>query len=407
MTIKEAHRLSVMKQLDKQLFGLKKASEEMGVSLRQAKRIRKRYLQERERGLISKHRGKISPNRIDFERKQQALAILKREEYAGFGPTLAQEKLSEQHGIHLSDETVRQWMIEASLWKARKRKARKVYQRRKRRSRFGEMLQGDGSRHAWFENRGEECTLVLFIDDATGQFTAGKFVKAETTEAYQDILEEHLRKYGRPLALYVDRHSIFVTSRETVNEVATHFGRVLEDLDIELICAHSPQAKGRIERANGTLQDRLIKEMRLEGISSMEEANKYLPRFFEMFNQKFGKEPESREDAHRPLHKGCDLERVFARRTSRKLSKDLSFQFKGEYYQLKVKEPNRFRSERVTILERPGKPLLVEAGGKDYGYTRWAKEGSYEKPKIMDSKELESYWPTKRPKKPGKTHPWR
>lgn len=248
---------------------------------------------------------------------------------------------------------------------------------------------------------------MLFIDDATGKLTAGKFVPAETTEAYQSILEEHLMRYGRPLALYVDKHSIFRTSRETARESETHFARVLRDLDIELICAHSPQAKGRIERANGTLQDRLIKELRLLKISTIEEANRYLPTFFEMFNQKFGKEPQDPKNAHRALLEHSDLEKIFARRSFRKVSKDLSFQYGGVFYQITTAQPNRFRYERIMILERPGKPIYIEAGGKEYGYTKWGKEGWHEKPKILDAKELEAYWPMRGGKKPGKHHPWR
>ena len=195
-----------MGKLIEKILSLQKASEELGVSLRQVKRIRKRYLSDREMGLVSKHHGKISPNRIKPKLKADVLRILQREEYAGFGPTFAKEKLRQRDGYYLSDETLRQWMIETGLWKAKSK--RRVYQRRVRRGRFGELLQGDGSRHAWFEDRGEECTIVIFIDDATSRLTAGKFVLAETTCAYQEILEEHLKKYGPPLGLYVDKHSI-------------------------------------------------------------------------------------------------------------------------------------------------------------------------------------------------------
>ena len=407
MSIKEANRLSVMRQVDKKMFNMQKASEELGISLRQAKRIRRSYLLHGELGLISKHRGKISPNRIKLKLKNEVLNILRREEYVGFGPTLAEEKLRQRHGIYLSDETLRKWMISEGLWKAKKQRVRKIHQRRMRRSRFGELLQGDGSRHAWFEDRGAECTIVIFVDDATSRLTVGKFVPAETTEAYQNILEEHLGKYGRPLALYVDKHSIFRTNRETLKESETHFHRVLRELEIELICAHSPQAKGRVERANGTLQDRLIKEMRLRGIRTIEEANRYLPTFIEEYNRKFGKEPRSTEDAHRPLREDDNLERIFARRSFRKVSKDLSFQYEGTCYQITPNLPNRFGHERVNILARPGKPILVEAGGKEYPYTKWEKEAQHEKPRIFDSKELEAHWPNRLPRKPGRHHPWR
>lgn len=336
MSIKEANRLSVMKQLDKGLLTVRKASEELGVSLRQAKRIRKRYQVEGEEGLISKHIGKTSPNRIDPKLRKKVVNILYREEYAGFGPTFAREKLQERHGYFLSDETLRKWMIQEGLWKAKEQKERKIYQRRMRRSRFGELLQGDGSHHAWFEDRGEKCTLVIFVDDATSKLTACRFVPSETKEAYQKILEEHLSKYGRPLGLYVDKHSIFRTSRDysEAKENETHFGRILRELEIELICAHSPQAKGRVERANGVLQDRLIKEMRLRGINTIDEGNKYLPIFMKEYNRKFGKEPRDSENAHRPLRDREDLETVFAQRITRKLSKSLSFQYEGVMYQM-------------------------------------------------------------------------
>ena len=209
MTIKEANRLGVMKQIDKKILSIRKASEELGMSLRQTKRIWKRYKAEGDSGLISKHQGKISPNRIDPQLKEVVIKILSKEEYIAFGPTFAKEKLRQRHGYYLSKETLRNWMIEKELWKSKIRKERKVYQRRVRRSRFGELLQGDGSRHAWFEDRGEECTIVIFVDDATSRLTAARFVLAETTIAYQEILEEQLLKHGRPLSLYVDKHSVF------------------------------------------------------------------------------------------------------------------------------------------------------------------------------------------------------
>jgi homeodomain-containing protein len=407
MSTKEANRLSIMRQIDKKVLSLRKASEELGVSLRQAKRIRKRYLVEGIEGLISKHQGKISPNRIDSQLRKAAIKILHRKEYDGFGPTFAKEKLQQRHGYHFSDETIRQWMIEEGLWQPKKQRMPKIYQRRIRRSRFGDLLQGDGSRHAWFEDRGEPCTLVIFVDDATSTLTAGRFVPSETTEAYEEILKEHLGKYGRPLGLYVDKHSTFRTSRENsgAKERETHFGRILRELDIELICAHSPQAKGRVERANGILQDRLIKEMRLRKISTIEEANEFLPSFIEEYNQKFGKEPRDTEDAHRSLRKTDDFERIFARRSTRKLSKSLSFHYEGKLYQMQPTLPNRFRSTYVTILEKRGKPIVVESEGKAYAYMVWDEE--VHKPKVLDSKELEMYWPTRSHKKPGKHHPWR
>lgn len=408
MSLKEANRLSIMRQLDKKILNMRRASEALGVSLRQAKRIRKCYLLHGEAGLISKHRGKISPNRIDPKLKESVIKILQREEYAGFGPTFSMEKLRQLHGYYLSDETLRKWMVESGLWMAKTIRNTRVYQRRVRRSRFGELLQGDGSRHAWFEDRGDECSLVIFVDDATSKLTAGRFVSAESIEAYQDLLRDQLENHGRPLTLYVDKHAVFRVTRgqSGATEGETHFARVLKDLDIELICAHSPQAKGRVERANGTLQDRLIKEMRLRKINTIEQGNEFLPIFIEEYNLKFGKEPRSPEDAHRPLRPGDDLERVFARRATRKLSKNLSFQYEGQFYQINPTNPNRLRATRVNILERPGKPILVESGGREHAYTIWGNL-PYESPKVLDSKELEAHWTNRPKKKPGRHHPWR
>jgi hypothetical protein len=188
-------------------------------------------------------------------------------------------------------------------------------------------------------------------------------------------------------------------------ETETHFRKVLRELDIELICAHSPQAKGRVERANGVLQDRLIKEMRLQKIGTIEEANRFLPKFIEQYNRKFGVEPRNQEDAHRPMRERDELERIFAKRTTRKLSKSLSFQYGGIIYQIQPIFPNRHRAVYVEVLERAEKPLLVETGGKEVAYMKW--ESLEQRPVILDSKELESYWPNRVKGRPGKHHPWK
>ena len=286
MSIKEANRLGVMQQIDKKNLSLRQASEELGLSIRHLKRLRKRYRHEGERGLISRRRGQASHNKIPDKVRSKVIEILKDPYWQDWGPTFAGEKLMLIHGIKISDETIRQWMIQEGLWKSRKKSERRVYQRRERRSRFGELLQGDGSHHDWFEGRGEKCCLLIFIDDATSRLTAGLFFPGKTTEGYLEILEQHLKRYGRPLGLYVDKHSIFRVNYKEVSkgEAETHFGRVLRELEIRLICANSPQAKGRVERANETLQDRLVKEMRLQGISDIEEANRFLPRFIEDYN---------------------------------------------------------------------------------------------------------------------------
>ena len=262
MSLKEAERLSVMQQIDKKILTLKKASEEMDLSLRQTKRVRKRYLKQGKAGLISLKRGKESNRKFCQSFRGKVMSLV-RGKYVDFGPTLATEKLERVDGLKLSPETLRKWFIEEGLWKPKRKKEVKVYQRRTRRSRFGELLQGDGSPHDWFEERGERCTLLQFVDDATSKTTMALFVPTETTEGYLELLRAHLLKYGRPMGLYVDKHVIFRVNREELQKGngITHFGQVLKDLGIELICANSPQAKGRVERKNGFFQDRLIKEM--------------------------------------------------------------------------------------------------------------------------------------------------
>ncbi len=406
MSTKEARRFGIMQQIDKKVLTLREASDELGLSLSQIKRVRKRYRLEGPEGLISKHVGKVSPNRTDPKIKSEIMNILRSEEYEGFGPVFARDKIEERHGYCLSSETIRKWMLTDGLWIPKKKKKSKAYPRRQRRGRFGDLVQADASRHDWFEGRGPECTMVVYVDDATSKITSGKFVPAETTESYQQALETHLNKYGRPRGVYVDKHAIFVTSRKGEVFEKTHFARVLKDLDIELILAHSPQAKGRVERVHGTLQDRLIKEMRLRKISNLGEANAFLPGFIEEYNGKYGVEPRESTDGHRPIDPEMSLERIFARRSTRKVSKDLSFSYEGVIYQIDTGTPNRFTKANVTILDRPGKPILVECDGKSYAYKKW-NQGFIAGPKILDAKELEAYWPVQSVRKPKRSHPWR
>lgn len=406
MSIKEANRLGVMRQVDKKILSLSQASQELGLSVRHLKRLRRRYKHEGERGLISRRRGQPSHNKTPSEVRSRILRILKDPQWQGWGPTFATEKLLLLHQITVSDETVRQWMIQEGLWKSQKKRDRRIYQRRARRSRFGELIQGDGSHHDWFEGRGDKCCLLIFVDDATSRLTAGLFFPTETTEGYLEVLEHHLKRYGRPVAFYVDKHSVFRVNQKEVwkREAETHFGRVLRSLEIRLICAHSPQAKGRVERANGTLQDRLVKEMRLQGINNIEEGNRFLPQFIEGYNQRFGREPQEAEDAHRGLRKSDDLERFFAKKETRKLSKNLTFQYQGSLYQIRTNTPNRVRKTEVEVLTRPGKAVIVEIEGKAYAYTQW-EERTYRRAEVMDSKEIRGWG--RRQVKPAKNHPWR
>ncbi len=275
MTQKAIDRLSVIQQVVNRQLRQREAAVQLGLSIRQVKRLVARFRQEGPPGLVSRHLGRRPGNALSKAVRQEIMGLV-HERYADFGPTLACEKLVEQHGYRLSVETLRQWMIAEGLWKPKKRKAARIHQRRPRRPCPGELVQIDGSPHDWFEGRGPCCTLIVFIDDATSKLMALHFVPAETTWAYLQTLRVYLAKYGRPVALYSDKHSIFRVNYPEREGELTQFTRALKTLDIEPIHANTPQAKGRVERANQTLQDRLVKELRLAGISDIEAANAFL-----------------------------------------------------------------------------------------------------------------------------------
>ena len=284
MSSKEMSRLEVMQRLEEKRLRQKEGAEMLGVSVRQVKRLRRAYRHRGAQGLVSKRRGRASPNRLDEKVKRKVLGLLGGK-YRGFGPTLACEKLVEVEKISISDESVRQMMMAEGLWKAHKSAKVVVHQMRERRACFGELVQIDGSPHAWFEDRGPSCTLLVLIDDATGKLLGLRFVNQESFHHYACLVRTYFERCGKPVAFYSDKHGIFrvnQASREK-GEAETQFGRAMHELDIELLCANSPQAKGRIERANQTLQDRLVKEMRLRHISNPEPGNAYLPEFMDDF----------------------------------------------------------------------------------------------------------------------------
>lgn len=405
MTIREVDRFHLMKLVEEKRLTFKKAAEQLGISLRQTMRIWKRYKIEGKKGIISQRRGKPAPNKISHE-KREKIAQRLHDKYDDFGPTFAAEKLAENENIQISRESLRKIMIAESLWIPKKKKTLKVYQRRTRRSRFGELIQIDGSYEYWFEDREAKCCLLVFVDDATSRIVEMRFCKHESTQDYLESLKRYLKRHGKPCTLYSDKHSVFRVNREEnlKGKRITQFGRVLKDLDIELICAHSPQAKGKVERANGVLQDRLIKEMRLEGISSMEAGNLYLKRYMKKYNKKFGKEPLDKEDAHRPVVFSDKLEEIMSIQEKRKLSKELSFQYKGTIYQIKADKPSyRMQYAHITIIDDGSGKIKADYQGQHLPYEKWDElpiQG-----KIVDSKALN--WIDKKITKPKKRHPWR
>lgn len=352
MSASERERSSLMRALSKRHLRQTEAAERLCLSVRQIKRLLRGWRASGDAGLISRQRGRVSPRRLATSKRARIDDLL-RSKYADFGATLAAEKLFELNGIAVSRETVRRIQIDLGLAQRRRRRSGRVHSPRERRPRFGELIQIDGSPHDWFEGRGPRCTLIVFIDDATGRLISLQFTPTETRRAYLLALKRHVLAHGRPLAFYSDRHGIFRVNAKDAQggDGKTEFGRVVERLDIELINAQTPQAKGRVERANQTLQDRLIKEMRLEGISSLEEAQAFAPRYIEIWNDRFAVAPRDPADAHRPWTRGpLALDEALARREERVLSKALTFSAEGTRYCVKTAGAGiAMRGARVTL----------------------------------------------------------
>jgi transposase len=301
MSKQELRRVEVLTEVLAGRRTTESAAGVLGVSLRQAQRLTARYRDGGGGALIHKSRGRPASNKLGAGVRDLVLELV-RQNYRDFGPTLAAEMLVERHDIEVSRETLRKWLVEAGVWLSRKQR-RSFHQPRLRRECVGELVQIDGSEHRWFEQRGEACTLLVFIDDATSRLMQLRFVASESTASYFEALDGYLKGHGCPLAFYSDKHSVFRVNKAEAKGGAgiTQFGRALGELNIEIICANSSQAKGRVERANRTLQDRLVKELRLENICDVVAGNAFLPGFMERFNERFALEPASPADLHRRL----------------------------------------------------------------------------------------------------------
>jgi hypothetical protein len=268
---------------------------------------------------------------------------LVRERYADFGPTLAAEKLSERDGLRVSRETLRGWMTGAGLWLSRKQR-RTFHQPRLRREAYGELVQIDGSEHRWFEDRGDPCSLLVFVDDATGKLMQLRFVRSESAFSYFEALALYLRDHGAPVAFYSDKHSVFRVAKKEAKggQGMTQFGRALCELNIEILCANSSQAKGRVERMNRTLQDRLVKELRLADIGDMEAGNAFLPDFIEHYNARFALAPTRSDNLHRPMNLASDrLKEILCKREQRYVGSQLTFSFERQRIMLEETEVTR------------------------------------------------------------------
>ena len=409
MSIKELDRLDIVKRCADKTLSQDCGSKNLNISDRHLRRLVSSFRLHGVDGLISKHRGKPPNNKISDAVRTQALSLI-HEKYSDFGPTLAHEYLTEQHGFKLSVETLRQWMIADGIWKAKQTKC-KVHQSRERRPCYGELIQIDGSPHDWFEDRADKSSLLVFIDDATGKLMTCHFSPSESTESYMHALSYYLDLHGRPLALYSDKHGVFKVNHKGKEHELTQFGRAIKEFGIDPIFAKTPQAKGRVERVNKTLQDRLVKALRLANISSIEEANKFLPTFIKDFNNRFSVEPRSEENVHRPLqHNKTEKLSVLSIQTTRKLTKNLTISYNCTEFQLVgYGKGYRLQHKDITVCEHFNGDIELHCVGKKLDY-KCFKRGTA--PKIVSRKELHSVMIAIKAKnktkyKPAINHPWR
>jgi hypothetical protein len=375
---REVKRLHVIRKVLEKVIKRMEAAKILSLSYRQIQRCVQRVKVEGDRGIVHKSRGRVSNRRLGDRVRERVIKLYQRR-YKGFGPTLASEKLLERDGIQVSDETLRQWLLESGDWK-RVRKKRGHREWRERKEYFGEMVQMDGSHHDWFEGRGPKCVLMGYIDDATGQ-ADGRFYGYEGTMPAMDSFRRYIQRRGIPLSVYLDKHTTYKSpAKPTIEEELageeplSEFERALGELGVEVIHAHSAQAKGRIERLFGTLQDRLVKEMRLRGIKSLAEANRFLEEYWPIYNRKFAVRARGDGDLHRSLPKGLKVENILCVKATRALRNDFTVAYNKKLYQ--IEDP--IRAAQVKVHERVDGSIVILAKDRHLRYreilTRPVKE---------------------------------
>jgi len=391
MSERELSRLKIIEGIEERRLSVVQGAELAGISRRQMTRLVRSFRMNGASGLISKKRGKPSNRKYSIGYRDYVLALV-RQHYPDFGPTFALEKLQSEHDVSVSKETLRKWMTDAGIWKTRKERRSRVYQPRNRRDCFGELIQLDGSHHWWFEGRGPKCALLVYIDDATGKLVHLRFAMSENAFDYFEGTKAYLTKYGKPLAFYTDKHGIFRTthaSKKGATTGMTQFGRALHELNIDIICANSPQAKGRVERANKTLQDRLVKEMRLKDINTIEDANAYVPVFMEEFNTKFSKQPRNPKDMHRPLSKHDSLDGAMCHKAQRTLSGSLTLRYDKVLF---IVEPSDLAislvRQKVTVCDYPDGRLEIQHDGICLPYRTFDKIRTVNRAEVVENKRL-------------------
>ena len=385
----ELRRLEVLRDVDRNGLPMRAAAQLLGRSERQVYRLLKAFRRDGAAGLISKKRGRPSNRRTAAALRTAVLRIV-RQSYADFGPTLAAEKLAAEHGFAFSTETLRKWMIADGLWRDRKQR-KQVHQPRPRRECVGELVQVDGSEHWWFEDRGPQCTLLVFVDDATSRLMHLQFVESESTFAYFHAARAYLEAWGKPIAFYSDKHGVFRVNHPGAlgGDGMTQFGRALHALNIDIICANSSPAKGRVERANKTLQDRLVKELRLADAATLADGNALLPAFIADYNARFAKAPANNKDLHRPLRAGDDLDDAFAWKEERTLSQALTLQYDKVMFILEPSEPAKAAiGKRVTVVDYPDGRLAIRYRGVELAYRTFDKLRQVDQGAIVENKQL-------------------
>lgn len=392
MSQKELHRLEAVQKVKDDRLSVSAAARLLSISRSHMHRLLQAYDRDGSGGLVSKKRGRPSNRRYPEAFRNTVLDIV-REHYHDFGPTLACEKLAERHRIGISKETLRQWMTQAGLWTSRQERRKHLHQPRNRRECFGELVQIDGSHHWWFEDRGPKCALLVFIDDATGKLLHLRFARSENTFDYFHATKAYLQDWGKPLAFYSDKHGIFRTTRPSRMDRTsgfTQFGRALHELNIDIICANTPQAKGRVERANQTLQDRLVKELRLHDISTIEAANSFAPAFIAAFNARFGKEPRNPKNMHRSLADHENLDGALCRKEVRKLSQTLTLRYDKVLFILEpTKAAKRLAGQKVIVCDYPDGRLEVMHEGVTLPYRTFDKLRSVQRSEVVENKRLD------------------
>ncbi len=376
------------------------AAEILSLSCRHIRRVVKRVKEEGHRGIVHRLRGRPSNRKIPDQIKDKVIKLYRRS-YKDFGPTLASEKLFERDGVSISDETLRGWLIEAGDWK-KVRKHRGHRQWRERKGHRGEMVQIDGSHHSWFEDRGPDCVLMGYIDDATGD-AFGRFYGYEGTMPAMDSFKRYIRKRGLPLQVYLDKHSTYKsTAKPTIEdelndrEPLSEFERALKELGVEVSHAHSPQAKGRIERLFRTFQDRVIKEMRLRGVKTLEEGNRFLEEYLPLYNKRFSVRPRDKDDVHRPLPRGIDLNAILCIKTERTLRNDFTVAHHHKLYQIE----DATRASKVIVQDRMDGSMRVTYQGRSLRFKEITERPIRENKQPVATKRRKTYIPPA-------DHPWR